>query len=324
MRNRNWADYAWYAALAVLVALSAPIIAATPPETPSSVSITRADGQLTASWPVVSEATSYHVTYTADSGASWSLAALNHPTSSITIDGVDNAKTYIVGVRARNSTGDSGWRNSPPAGPYSSTPVVTPPATPSSVAVTRADGQLTASWSDVSGATSYHVTYTSDSGASWSLAALNHPQSSITVNGIDNTKSYVVGVRARNSAGGSGWRNSPVSGPYSSPVTPPAAPSSVSVSRADGQLTASWSDVSDATSYHVTYTGDSGASWSLAALNHTSSSITISGVDNAKSYIVAYALEIPVVTAVGGIRLSPDRSRPQRLRQPTLLRTQRR
>ena len=67
-------------------------------------------------------ATSYHVTYTSDNGASWSLAALHHPETSITITGVDNALTYIVGVRARNEHGDSGWRNSPPAEPEDKSP----------------------------------------------------------------------------------------------------------------------------------------------------------------------------------------------------------
>ena len=38
------------------------------PATPSSVSLTRADGTVTATWPAVSGATKYHVTYTADGG----------------------------------------------------------------------------------------------------------------------------------------------------------------------------------------------------------------------------------------------------------------
>ena len=88
------------------------------PETPSSVSVTRADGTLNVSWPAVEGATSYHVTYSSDNGASWSLAALDHPHNSIAITGVDNALTWIVGVRARNEHGDSGWRNSPPTAPY--------------------------------------------------------------------------------------------------------------------------------------------------------------------------------------------------------------
>ena len=36
------------------------------PATPSSVSITRADGTVTASWPAVSGATKYHATYTTE------------------------------------------------------------------------------------------------------------------------------------------------------------------------------------------------------------------------------------------------------------------
>ncbi len=95
-----------------------------PPDRPKSVTVTRTDGALHAIWLAVEGATSYHVTYSSDGGASWSLAALNHPGSSITIGGVDNARTYIVGVRARGDGGDSGWINSPPAGPF--TPTKTP------------------------------------------------------------------------------------------------------------------------------------------------------------------------------------------------------
>ena len=60
------------------------------PETLSSVSVSRADGSLTAAWPAVEHATSYHITYSSDGGASWSLAALNHPDASITVTGLDN------------------------------------------------------------------------------------------------------------------------------------------------------------------------------------------------------------------------------------------
>ena len=188
-----------------------------PPATPSSVTLTRSNGALTATWPAVSGATSYHITFRLNNG-NWLLGALNHPTNSITI-GAINSATYVVGVRARNASGDSGWRNSPPAGPFQPptppiSPTDTPPATPSSVTVTRANGTLTATWPAVPGATSYHITYSSDNGSSWSLGALNHPTNSITINGVTNSATYIVGVRARNSAGDSGWRNSPPAGPF--------------------------------------------------------------------------------------------------------------
>ena len=189
----------------------------TPPATPSSVTVTRADGTLTAAWDAVSGATSYHVTYSADGGGSWHLAAFDHPSASITISAT-NGDTYIVGVRAKNSAGGSGWRNSAPAGPYTPPATQTPPATPSSVSITRTDGALTASWDAVAGAASYHVTYSSDGGGSWSLAAFDHPDANITIQDVANDSTYVVGVRAKNSAGGSGWRNSAPAGPYTLPT----------------------------------------------------------------------------------------------------------
>ena len=121
--------------LAALVALLPPspaVEAQSAPATPSSVSITRADGTATASWPAVSGATKYHVTYSADSGGSWQAPVDNHTdwqTNSITFN-ADNAKTYIVGVRAGNDHGWSGWRNSPAAGPFVPTPTPTPTSTP--------------------------------------------------------------------------------------------------------------------------------------------------------------------------------------------------
>ncbi len=190
--------------------------ATTPPSTPASVTVTRGDGTLAASWPAVSGADSYHVTYSSDGGASWSLAAYGHTTSSITIS-VSNGDAYVVGVRALNDAGGSGWRNSPSSAPY--TPPAPPPATPSSVSVTRADGSLTASWPAVSGADSYHVTYSDNGGGSWSLAAYGHTDATITIDDADNDSTYIVGVRAKNAAGGSGWRNSAPAGPYTPPPT---------------------------------------------------------------------------------------------------------
>ncbi len=295
----------------------------TPPETPSKVEVTRADGTLTASWTAVDGATSYHVTYTSDGGASWSLAALNHPDASVTIKDVENSKTYIVGVRARNEAGDSGWRNSEPAGPYTPPKPTPPPApitapdTPSSVTVTRADGTLTASWPAVTGATSYHVTYTSDDGASWSLAALNHPDASITIRGVENSKTYIVGVRARNDGGDSGWRNSPDAGPFTpiATTTPPISTSTPPVSTTTPGTSTPALSFGGATIANQSYTKDTaittltlprasrvsdGASTTVGAITYSlsptlpaglsfdSSTLAISGTPTAASAKTAY------------------------------------
>ena len=271
-------------AMAALTLASAPVQAQTPPpDTPSSVTVTRADGSLTASWPAAANATGYHITYSSDGGGSWSLGAYDHAGTSITISSVTNSDTYIVAVRALNSSGGSGWRNSAPAGPFAQTP---PPDTPSSVTVTRADGSLTASWPAAANATGYHITYSSDGGGSWSLGAYDHAGTSITISSVTNSDTYIVAVRALNSSGGSGWRNSAPAGPFAQ-TPPPDTPSSVTVTRADGSLTASWPAAANATGYHITYSSDGGGSWSLGAYDHAGTSITISSVTNSDTYIVA-------------------------------------
>ena len=106
--------------LAALVFSSSHALAQQPPGSVSSVSLSRADGTVTATWPAVSSATKYHVTYSTDGGASWHAPVADHlniPTNSLTF-GADNAKTYIVGVRAGNDAGWGGWTNSSSAGPY--------------------------------------------------------------------------------------------------------------------------------------------------------------------------------------------------------------
>ena len=177
----------------------------------TNLTLTRADGTVTANWDAPSGATKYHVTYSSDNRQSWNLAALEHTTNSITFN-ADNSKTYVVGARAGNDNGQwSGWVNSAPAGPY--TPQ--PPAAPASVTLTRADGTVTASWDAVNGATKYHVTYSTNNKQSWSAPPCGaNCGNNVTITGADNAKTYVVAARAGNSAGWSGWRNSSPAGPF--------------------------------------------------------------------------------------------------------------
>ena len=251
------------------------------PATPASVTLTRADGTVTASWDAPSGATKYHVTYSSDNMQSWTAAASpadNHSANSITITGADNGKSYVVGVRAGNDSGQwSGWRNSASAGPYTPdptptptpTPTPAPPAAPASVTLTRADGTVTASWNAPDGADRYHVTYSSDNEQSWTAAASpadNYSANSVTIRGADNSKSYVVGVRAGNAGGWSGWTNSAAIAPL------PAAPANLSVTPGDGYLDIAWDAVSGATGYDVRGKTAGSSSWHDVASSITTTS----------------------------------------------------
>ena len=443
-----------------------------PPGTPSTVTITRSDGALTASWPTVSGATGYHITYTSNGGTSWSLGAFDHPTNSITIDNVTNSSTYIVAVRAMNSSGGSGWRNSASSGPFvptatptatatpatesvppsritvsnsglvtwgpddwkfdpvagilfdhfelkwietigngenldwadafrhriydpnansyqlpnldsskryavrlhvqlrtaavefgapaptptptatatatatmTPTPTAVPTATPTPTAtatmtptpvptatptptatatmtptatpsptptptetatpgalpsqpnytyIVRVPQTLLVYWHEPEGATSYRVEYSSDNGGTWTLAEAEFSDRT-SIYGVTDSVSYVARVRAENSAGHSDWRVSSPANPYVTPTpsptpTPDGPPNplyEITVTRAAGTLIASWEPSPTASGYHITYSSDGGASWSLAAFNHSATEITITGVSDASTYLVA-------------------------------------
>ncbi len=265
-----------------------------PPASVSSVTASRENGGIKASWDAVDGATKYHVTYTTDGGSSWSLAAKEHATNSITIANAADDLPYIVGVRAGNSGGWSGWVNSDevPAvesSPSNPEPDPDPPASVASVTASRENGSIKASWDAVDGATKYHITYSTDGGSSWSLAAKEHAANSITISNADDDLPYIVGVRAGNSGGWSGWVNSnevPAEEATTQEPDPPASVSSVTASRENRSIKASWDAVDGATKYHITYSTDGGSSWSLAAKEHAANSITISNADDDLPYIV--------------------------------------
>ena len=251
------------------------------------MSLTRADGTVTASWPAVSGATKYHATYSTDGGGSWHAPVDDHTnitTTSITFN-ADNAKPYIVGLRAGNDNGQwSGWRNSPEAGPYTP-PDANPPAAVGSITLNRSDATLTVSWNAVSGATKYHALYQADGAGDW-LPPIPDYQNITTTSfsfNIDSGKSYVVGVRAGNANGWGPWTDSPASHP---PL--PAAVGSITLTRSDTTLTVSWNAVDGAANYHALYQADGAGDWLPPITDYQN--ITATGftfdVDNNKSYVV--------------------------------------
>ena len=252
-------------AFAALISAS-PALAQSAPGTPALVSVSRSGDTLTASWDAPAGATKYHVTYSSDNKNSWTAAAGpgdGHSAASITISGIDTSKSYIVAVRAGNQHGWSGWRNS------ASNPPEAPPSAPGAITITRADGTLTASWNAVSGADTYHITYSSDNRKSWSLASFDHASASITF-AVSNAHTYIVGVRAGKTSGNatlwSGWRNSSASGPWG----PPAAPAQVSFSRDCSRFSFSWTPVAGATGYDLVSSYTNRKSWQRMATNTTS------------------------------------------------------
>ena len=311
MRARNdagWGQMSWPLAE---ITLPVPV---QPPAPTGGITVTRADGMLTATWLEADGASRYHVTYSADGGASWSLAASGTVRTSITIV-ADNAATYIVGVRAGNSVGWSGWRNSAPAGPYvppkpkqptqpvqpPDPPTTTAPDAPGSVTVTgRSDGAAQIVWSPSEGATGYEINQSADDGQTWTTAQTTGggggggasgasgggAETEATITGLDNGATYTFGVRATNEGGASAQTNSAPAPPLLD------GPANLTVTHSPaGTLNVSWTAMSNLWGYHIKYRTESGQWTSFQRIGKTASR-TITGVDGGETYIVAVRAEV--------------------------------
>ena len=196
----------------------------------------------------------------------------------------------------------------------------TTPGAVNSVSLTRADGTLTVSWNAVSGATKYHALYQADGAGDW-LPPIDDYKNITGTSfsfSIDKAKSYVVGVRAGNSAGWGPWTESPVSNP---PL--PAAVGTITLTRSGTTLSVSWPAVSGAKNYHALYQADGAGDWlppidDYKNITGTSFSFTI---DKTKSYVVGVrggnsggwgpwtdspASDPPLPAAVGTVSVSRD------------------
>ena len=255
-----------------------PAIAQAPPGNVGSVTVTRHDGTVTASWNAVSGATRYHVTYSSDDTKSWTSAADSHTETSITISGADNAKTYIVAVRAGNDADQwSGWVNSPGIAPLASAP----PAVPAGLAAAAHDGHsVTLSWNNPYNPTitryEYQVNH-NDTGtgnlSGWSqwaaIPGSDAATTSHTFSGLTSGREYRYKIRAVNANGES--QPAPSADPWYVSATPQGSPPPVSEFWAericDHHFRVRWKWVDGATGYDLNISKSHRKSWERLLTN---------------------------------------------------------
>lgn len=164
------------------------------------------------------------------------------------------------------------------------------PTAPTGVTATAADKQVTISWTTVSGATSYNIYWSTTSGVTkTSGTPITGATSPYMHAGLSNGTTYYYVVTAVNSYGESA-ASSQVSGTPQVPAS--GAPTGVSATAGNGQVTINWNPVAGATSYKVYWSTTSGSGiggTAIAVGNITS--YTHTGLTNGTQYYY-------VVTAV--------------------------
>lgn len=164
-----------------------------PPATPSGLTATAGNAQVSLSWTASSGATSYNVKRSTTSGGSYTTIT-SPTTSSYSDTGVTNGTTYYYVVSAVNASGESANSSQ-----VSATPTAAPPP-PTGLTATAGNQKVSLTWSASSGATSYNVNRSTTSGGPYTQVT-NVTTTSDTDSGLTNGTTYYYVVAAVGATG---------------------------------------------------------------------------------------------------------------------------
>jgi fibronectin type 3 domain-containing protein len=251
-----------------------------PPAVPADLTATPGNAVVTLAWTASTGATAYNVKRASTDGGPYTLLAqLAAATSNgYTDSSVTNGTVYYYVASSLNAAGESA--NSAQASATPKAPGV-PPAAPTNLTATAGDTQVSLTWSASSGATGYNVKRaTIDGGPYTQLAA---PTSNgYTDSSVTNGTAYYYVVSALNATGESA-NSAQASATPQAPGVPPAAPTNLTATAGDTQVSLTWSASSGATSYNVKRSGTSGGPYTQIAAS-TSTSYTDTALTNGTTY----------------------------------------
>lgn len=297
----------------------------TTPGTPTSVIATRGNAQVSLSWTVPasnggSAIIQYRVQYAPEGGddySTWSSAIATLSTStSYVVTGLTNGTSYKFRVVAANAAGNGSYSTASSA----ATPFTTPGA-PTSISTTNGDSQVALSWSAPASnggdaLSDYTVQYSSNSGSTWTTFSDSVSTStSVTVTGLTNGTAYTFRVAAVNNAGTGTYSTASAS---ATPRTSPDAPSGVTATAGNGQVSLVWTvPVFNGgvaiTDYAIEYSQDASSWTSFSDGTSTSRAATVTGLTNG----VAYYFRVYAVNSVGTSSASAPSSPVTPLTVPT-------
>ena len=275
---------------------SVPITLGPLPAAPTGFTATAGDGQVTLAWDSPSDVSITGFQYTQDDGANWlDIVPSDATTVQHVVTGLTDGQSYDFALRGANPVGPGPASDSVPItlGPL--------PAAPTGFTATAGDGQVTLAWDSPSDVSITGFQYTQDDGANWlDIVPSDATTVQHVVTGLTPGESYDFAVRGVNSLG-AGAASATVSLILE---TLPVAPTGLTATARDGEVTLTWDESSDVTitgyKYRIReHTGDKAVlvRWDVIPGSSTNtSSFTATGLTNGK----AYRFRVRSFNAVGG------------------------
>ena len=156
-----------------------------------------------------------------------------------------------------------------------------PPPAPTGLVATPGNAQVSLSWNASTGATSYNVKRSTTSGGPYTTIATGVTATNFTNTQLVNGTTYFFVVTAVNSAGESGNSNQASATPLG---TPPPAPTGLTATPGNAQVTLNWNASSGASSYNVKRSTTNGGPYTTIATGVTSTSFTNTGLTNGTTF----------------------------------------
>ena len=178
-----------------------------PPDTPTGLSLSAGNGQVTANWTASNRAATYTLYYSQSSFTSITASGVSKVEdltgTSRTVTGLTNGTQYHFRITASNVGGESALSTEDSATPLA------PPGAPSGLHLNAGNAQVTANWTAGTGVSSTYTLYYSQSPitsltATGVTAVANLTGTSRIVSGLTNGRRYYFKVTASNTAGGQG------------------------------------------------------------------------------------------------------------------------
>jgi hypothetical protein len=175
------------------------------------------------------------------------------------------------------------------------------PSTPSGLTASAANTQVNLTWNASSGATAYYVKRSTTSGGPYTQIAIP-TGTSYADNSVTNGTKYYYVVSAYNSYGQSA-NSAEVSATPTAPATPPSAPTGLTATAGNAQVSLTWTASAGATSYHVKRSTTSGGPYTQVAVP-TIASDADTGLANGTTYYYV----VSALNATGESADSPQAS----------------
>jgi len=255
-----------------------------PPDAPTSLSASAGNQSVSVSFTAGSDGGSSitNYKYSTDNGSTYTQCSPTVTSSPIVITGLTNGQSYSIKIRAVNQNGDG-----TPSNTVTATPHTVPDAPTNISASYNGSGSVSISFTAGSngGDTITNYQYSIDNGSTFSPLSPSDAISPVIITGLTNGETYVIELKAVNSAG-AGIASSSVE--YTASGTPDA-PTSISwVDLYNGSISVSFTsgsyEGSAITNYQ--YSLDGGSTFTVLNPVDSLSPITIDGLSNRSSYSV--------------------------------------